>query len=100
MTARPSPIVPIAGYATCLQRDQRGRCTVGQFNWVPERLVTGAASTSPDVIESEMSVALHELVHVFGGMSPGSDASSSPFVDDTGAPRVPADIFTVESDPA
>lgn len=33
MTARPSPFVPYAGYATCLQLDQLNRCTVGQFNW-------------------------------------------------------------------
>ena len=31
MTARPSPASPIAGFAICYQRDQRGRCTVGQF---------------------------------------------------------------------
>lgn len=28
MTARPSPNKPIAGFATCLQRDQYRRCTV------------------------------------------------------------------------
>lgn len=35
MTARPSPYSNIAAWAMCLQRDQYGRCTVGQFNWVP-----------------------------------------------------------------
>ena len=29
MTARPSPFRPVAGYASCRQRDQYGRCTVG-----------------------------------------------------------------------
>ena len=38
MTARPSPNSPIAGYASCLQADQWGRCTVGHFNWVPSAL--------------------------------------------------------------
>lgn len=33
MTARPSPNLPIAGFATCMQSDQYGRCTVGWFNW-------------------------------------------------------------------
>jgi hypothetical protein len=38
VTARPSPFAAVAAYATCLQRDQYGRCTVGRFNWVPSAL--------------------------------------------------------------
>ena len=69
MTARPSPNVPIAGYATCLQFDQWNRCTVGLFNWVPELLNVAQASYA-SVIESELHTALHELTHVLGGMNP------------------------------
>jgi hypothetical protein len=37
MTARVST-QPVAGYAQCLQIDQNNRCTVGQFNWIPNLL--------------------------------------------------------------
>lgn len=83
MTARPSPNKPIAGFATCLQRDQYRRCTVGWFNWVPE-LINVEETLSPDTIASELHTALHETVHVLGGMGPGISAASSPFIDDTG----------------
>jgi hypothetical protein len=33
MTARPSPNRALSGFATCFQRDQYQRCTVGWFNW-------------------------------------------------------------------
>jgi hypothetical protein len=97
MTARPSPASPIAGFAVCYQRDQRGRCTVGQFNWVPE-ILNVEASSLPDTIESEMHTALHELVHVLGGMSPGSTVAATPFIDETGAQRSTG-VFAVEDDP-
>jgi len=36
MTARPSPNLPIAGFALCLQYNAFDRCEVGHFNWVPD----------------------------------------------------------------
>ncbi len=36
MTARPSPNLPIAGFALCMQYNAFDRCEVGHFNWVPE----------------------------------------------------------------
>lgn len=75
MTARPSPNIPIAGYANCQQRDQWNRCTVGWFNWCPE-LLNVVSKDDPEVISSEMHTALHEIVHVLGGMNPVIDPSS------------------------
>lgn len=98
MTARPSPASPIAGFAVCLQRDQRGRCTVGQFNWVPEVMDIEHA-TNPDTIESDMHTALHELMHVLGGMSPGATVFSTPFLDNNGNQRS-SGVHMVEDDPA
>jgi hypothetical protein len=69
MTARPSPASPIAGFALCYQRDQRGRCTVGQFNWVPS-LINTATPLDPQTTENEMHTALHELMHIIGGVGP------------------------------
>jgi hypothetical protein len=97
MTARPSPSSPIAGFAVCYQRDQRGRCTVGQFNWVPE-IIDVENTNVPDTMESELHTALHEMVHVLGGMSPGSTVGNSIFLDDTGAKRTTG-VFKVEDDP-
>lgn len=78
MTARPSPNRPVAGYASCRQRDQYNRCTVGAFNWVPE-LLSVDKPNDPTNIASEMHTALHELGHVFGLANPViSPASSSP----------------------
>jgi hypothetical protein len=99
MTARPSPFSAIAGYALCLQYDQFHRCTVGQFNWVPGILKVDQ-TLSNDVIESELHTAIHEIVHVLGGMAPGPSLAQSNFIDDTGAARGGSDVFLVETDPA
>lgn len=99
MTARPSPNSPIAGFALCYQRDQRGRCTIGNFNWVPE-VLNADNTASTDVIEAELHTALHEIMHVLGGMAPGTDADESVFLDDTGASVGGDAVFLVEDDPA
>ena len=100
MTARPSPNSPIAGYALCLQSDQWGRCTVGQFNWVPDGLdAAGYALGSEPSREAELHTALHEMVHVFGGMGPGSYQPSSNFVDNASGCRQPtASVILVKPD--
>lgn len=97
MTARPSPVSPIAGYATCLQYDQRGRCTVGQFNWVPE-VLNVEMSGSLDVIETELQTGMHEIMHVLGGMQPIMSTSNSVFLDADGSPNF--STYLVEEDPA
>jgi hypothetical protein len=88
VTARPSPFQNAAGWATCVQSDQYGRCTVGHLNIVPE-LLNVAEATSPPVVVDERHTALHELVHVLGGIS--ADAGH---VDSTGAPMAHADVFS------
>jgi Leishmanolysin len=87
MTAHPSPCLPIAGQAMCLQTDQNNRCTVGSFNWVPEQLDVPNTNML-DTITNEMHTALHEIVHVLGGMGPGS-IGSTPFLDPvSGLPNI------------
>ena len=102
MTARPSPSSPIAGYAMCVQVDQFGRCTVGQFNWVPEVLdVAGWDKGLDSSKEAELHTALHEIMHVLGGMGPGYYQSGSNFVTPAGLPAASADVMTtLSSDPA
>ena len=101
MTARPSPNSPIAGYALCVQQDQFGRCTVGQFNWVPEVLdQAGWRAGTDSTKESELHTALHEVVHVLGGMGPGVTQAGSNFIQPDGT-RAPTDsVLKVASDPA
>jgi MFS family permease len=98
MTARPSPFSPIAGFAGCYQRDQRGRCTVGQFNWVPD-IFSLSQKDVPDTIESELHTALHEVMHLLGGIGPGYSVGDSTFIDETGSQRSTG-VFAVEDDPA
>lgn len=99
MTARPSPSSPIAGFALCYQRDQRGRCTVGQFNWVPS-LINTATPSDPQTTENEMHTALHELMHILGGVGPRS-ASNSLFLNPiTGVTLPSSSVYKVEQDPA
>ena len=57
----------IAGYASCQQSDQYGRCTVGYFEWVPDTLSVDQLFF-PDVAMLERSTALHECMHVLGGI--------------------------------
>ena len=36
VTMQPAHIKGVVGYASCLQSDHFGRCTVGLFNWTPD----------------------------------------------------------------
>ena len=65
VTARPSPEVSISGFATCLQTDDYSRCTVGQFNWVPD-VFDIVNSNSDHVIRSDRHTAAHEIAHLLG----------------------------------
>eukprot|EP01138_Halocafeteria_seosinensis_P015489 gb/GECG01015807.1/.p1 GENE.gb/GECG01015807.1/~~gb/GECG01015807.1/.p1 ORF type:complete len:909 (+),score=86.63 gb/GECG01015807.1/:1-2727(+) len=71
MTARPSPEVSIAGFASCLQCDQHYRCTVGQFNWVPDVFDT-LNPNSDNAIRSDRHTATHEIAHLLGAVLLGS----------------------------
>jgi hypothetical protein len=100
VTARPSPYRAISGFALCRQRDARGRCTVGQLNWCPERLDPDQAG-SPPVAGAELHTGLHELGHLLGAVIPGTSAAESMFLDNaTGAvlPPYPA-VVAVADDP-
>jgi hypothetical protein len=57
----------IAGYASCQQSDSFGRCTVGYFEWVPGSL-SPTQHFYPDVTMLERATALHECMHVLGGI--------------------------------
>jgi hypothetical protein len=81
VTARPSPFAAVAAYASCTQRDQYGRCTVGVLNWVPSALIP-ERQHQPDSISAERHTALHEIVHILGGVGP-----SPVFIDDEGRPQ-------------
>lgn len=71
MTARPSPGQPIAAYASCLQTDQHGRCTVGQFNWIPSVIDTDPSTMNGAYsLDSERHTAMHEIIHVLGLINP------------------------------
>mmetsp|Transcript_24599 Transcript_24599/g.85546 ORF Transcript_24599/g.85546 Transcript_24599/m.85546 type:complete len:1232 (-) Transcript_24599:195-3890(-) len=94
MTARPSPWAALNGFASCQQRDMHGRCVVGAFNWVPKVLsiVNGAPAIGPDTVMAERHTALHELIHVLGGMNPNPT-----FIDETGVP-VTSGVYIREED--
>ncbi len=96
MIAQPSPNSPIAGYASCVQRDQYQRCTVGLFNWVPE-IIDVEGTDAPDVTASELHTAIHEMTHVLGGMNPGTNANDIMFIDDNGLPRQ-SGVYVVSQD--
>lgn len=51
------------------------QCTVGIFNWVPE-ILDVENHDAADVTTSELHTALHEIMHVLGGMHPGEWRSS------------------------
>ena len=74
----------------CLQYDQWGRCTVGRFNWVATT-ITGnpAIALAPNVMTSERSTALHEVMHVLGlkGQHSGMGEQRSLFRDENGCTR-------------
>lgn len=89
MTARPA--VNLNGYALCWQRDQLGRCTVGQFNWVPTVIGTDTLA-DPEAITAQRHTALHEIVHVLGGIK-----LDPTFIDDNGNPRAISDVWITGS---
>ena len=100
MTARPSPIIPIAGFALCMQMDQWDRCTVGHFNWVPS-IFDVTNRERPDVIAGDRHTALHELAHVLGAVIvPETGGDPNPFRMPDGTPRPATDIFIVEDESA
>ncbi|KAA0172575.1 hypothetical protein FNF27_05929 [Cafeteria roenbergensis] len=88
LVAWPSPFRPVAGYASCRQTDQYGRCTVGFVNIVPE-LVDVEGANLPSTIINERRTSLHELTHVLGGIIPGT-----PHVADDGSRRPNSDVWT------
>lgn len=88
--ARPSPFASLAGYASCLQTDQFGRCTVGYVNIVPATL-NPAQGSEPSVVDDELHTAIHEMNHILGGIRPGAG-----FIDEAGNPQPENYIFTIE----
>lgn len=86
----------VAGWAMCLQYDQWGRCTVGRFNWVATT-ITGnpAVALAPNVMTSERSTALHEVMHVLGlkGQHSGMGEARSLFRDENGCTRPDKYLF-------
>lgn len=91
MTARPMPYHKLAGFAYCAQRDQLNRCTVGVFNWVP-KVLDVANKDLPSSAASERHTAIHEIVHVLGGIFP-----NGPHIDDSGAIKT-SGVYIVERD--
>jgi hypothetical protein len=83
----------IAGYASCLQSDQWGRCTVGFFEWVPDTL-TPSQYFYPDVQMLERATALHECMHVLGGIKNSNLFRNA----DTGAAMVNGDKILIADD--
>lgn len=76
------------------------RCTVGHFNWVPE-LLDIVTPSSPETVTSEMHTALHEMVHVLGGMLPGTAENATMFLDEHGRMPDPRNrVYVVQSDTA
>lgn len=55
----------------------------------------GSDATS---VSTGLHTALHELVHILGGVGPGISAAATPFVNATGGPLDPADVWTVGTD--
>ena len=91
MTARPIPHQKLAGFAFCVQRDQHQRCTVGVFNWVPA-VLSVADQELPASTSSDRHTALHEVIHVLGGIFP-----NGPFIDDNGLTKSTG-VYVVERD--
>mmetsp|Transcript_24598 Transcript_24598/g.85538 ORF Transcript_24598/g.85538 Transcript_24598/m.85538 type:complete len:1188 (-) Transcript_24598:195-3758(-) len=85
MTARPA--AGLNGYARCRQFDQYGRCTVGEFNWVPT-VLDPSKINEPDAIGAQRHTALHEIVHVLGGIK-----IDPTFIDEEGNTRPVADVW-------
>ena len=70
VTVRPEPAQgSIRGSATCWQRDQFYRCTVGVLNVVPKAIATTQTGTS--TLDSIFRTAAHEVGHLLGAVSMG-----------------------------
>jgi hypothetical protein len=94
LSARPVDGDPIAGSATCVTRDQWGRCVVGHVNLVPGAFSPGAISPLRQI--SQRQTALHELIHILGGMNP-----SEVFRNASTGERLPdSQVFKVVARPA
>jgi len=91
MTTRPRPHHKLSGFAFCVQHDQHHRCTVGVFNWVPN-VVSVADQLLPASIASERHTALHEVIHILGGIF-----GYGPFIDDNGNRKTMGN-FVIERD--
>ena len=99
---RPDPSGATAGYASCRQRDQWGRCTVGNFNWSPAVLEPGEMLTVADVADDskedptqqaqERHTALHEVIHVLGGIKPDNQIKA----DGTTKPKT--EVYIIDDD--
>lgn len=75
MLARPAS--GAAGYASCVQIDEYGSCTVGIFNFVPSFLNSFVRDENSEpnsrwAVESLRRVALHEVLHVLGAVVYGT----------------------------
>ena len=91
MTMRSDSRKNIAGSARCTQEDACGRCVVGHFNWVPDML-DAANEDASDAIATQRHTALHEIVHVLGGMALNRQFRNGT----TGAALPPSDVVVVE----
>jgi hypothetical protein len=99
---RPDPTGSTAGYAGCRQQDQWGRCTVGNFNWNPAVIEVGEMQSTADVSDDskedpmqqaqERHTALHELIHVLGGIKSDSQ------IDANGNAKAFSDVFVIDDD--
>ncbi|KAK3269811.1 hypothetical protein CYMTET_21763 [Cymbomonas tetramitiformis] len=92
MTAHPDPHGAVAGYASCVQRDQHQRCVAGTFNWCPR---TVELKEGNEITAGARRLALHEVVHVLEGIK--VDAK---MVDDHGHPQPSSYAFTKTHDAA
>ena len=91
MTMRSDSRSNIAGSARCTQEDACGRCVVGHFNWVPD-MIDAANAEASDAIATQRHTALHETVHVLGGMALNRQFRNG----STGAALPPADVVLIE----
>lgn len=94
VTLQPAYASKVAGYAFCIQQDQYNRCTIGYFNWSP-RTIDPGKSTMPNIIQNDRHTALHELLHVLGGIKVSKQFRHPR----TGAPLPDSAIFVDETDP-
>ena len=96
LTMRPDPTDATAGFARCLQRDQRLRCTVGWLNWSPEQMAADALPGASAVGAAlARRLVVHELLHLQEAVLVEANA-----VDAAGAPVPTSSLFATLPDPA